>query len=216
MAEMTQPHARPVRMRVQLNGHVVGVLGISGDGVLNVSVDFIQSLPESITPEMRAQPGFDENQFRKPTLILHMGGLEMAEPQHPSWPEYDLTPGDEVVVTLEEDGDTTPPTEYMPPPSQITQPPALPDGWAYVENELTGWAALARALDRRHPLAGRTVRVMATRTGRSHVLLSVRDGVHPLAVVELDGRPTSYPEVVWFTDHYDFMNHVERIDRNAR
>ena len=44
-------------------------------------------------------------------LQLHLGGLDSTDGLHPQWGDFDLCPGDEVIISIHDDQISDPPVE---------------------------------------------------------------------------------------------------------
>lgn len=53
----------------------------------------------------------DKEPSQKDEVRLHLGGLDSTDGMHPQWGDYDLIPGDEIVISIHDDQTSDPPVE---------------------------------------------------------------------------------------------------------
>jgi hypothetical protein len=94
------------RIQVQFHGKVVN-MALPETGVLSAIVSCV---------DRRDKDPDSEEEVR-----LHLGGLDNTDGKHPQWGDFDLQPGDQVVMSIHDDRISDPPIDRRGLSSDETQ-----------------------------------------------------------------------------------------------
>ena len=89
-----------IRFELFINGEKKTIAGIGSHGVLVASLTWSGNAQIEVTPQMTADPDFNEQEWLSDHIDVRLGGLDSETEEHLLWFKQDLLPGDEVTFRV--------------------------------------------------------------------------------------------------------------------
>ncbi len=100
-----------IRFELFVNGQRQAIAGIRSHGVLTANIVWGGNAEVEITPQIRADPDFNEREWVTDDIHVRLGGLDSETEEHLKWFQQDLRPGDEVTLRVLPAGECDAPLE---------------------------------------------------------------------------------------------------------
>lgn len=100
-----------IRFELFVNGQRKTIAGIRSHGVLSANVLWAGNAEVEITPQIKADPDFNEQEWLADDIHVRLGGLDSETEEHLKWFQQDLKPGDEVTIRVLSAGECDAPIE---------------------------------------------------------------------------------------------------------